>query len=212
MIALGELEQDALTEIFNIGVGLAADALYQMTGEHVPLSVPVVELTNQHIAQQRYARGQQALYAIRQTYNGAFTTEAVLMFPQESSLALVRMMTGPELANEDLPEVAQDAMAELGNIILNAVISQLASTLGLRLEGTVPTVSAVQADQVLAGLAVQTAGAQSQSHSESQVLALMIDFQLSAQQVQGDLVFLLDAQSSENLIARLTDYVAGPMA
>jgi hypothetical protein len=44
------------------------------------------------------------------------------------------------------------------------------------------------------------------------VLALMIDFQLSAQQVQGDLVFLLDAQSSENLIARLTDYVAGPMA
>ena len=212
MIALGELEQDALTEVLNIGVGLAADALYQMTGEHVPLSVPVVELTNQHIAQQRYARGQQALYAIRQTYNGAFTTEAVLMFPQESSLALVRMMTGPELADEDLPEVAQDAMAELGNIILNAVISQLASTLGLRLEGTVPTVSAVQADQVLAGLAVQTAGAQSQSHSESQVLALMIDFQLSAQQVQGDLVFLLDAQSSENLIARLTDYVAGPMA
>lgn len=206
MIALGELEQDALTEIFNIGVGLAADALYQMTGEHVPLSVPVVELTSQHIAQQRYARGQEALYAIRQTYNGAFTTEAVLMFPQESSLALVRMMTGPELANEDLPEVAQDAMAELGNIILNAVISQLASTLGLRLEGTLPTVSAVQADSVLAGLAAPSA----QSHS--QVLALMIDFQLSAQQVQGDLAFLLDAQSSENLIARLTDYVAGPMA
>jgi chemotaxis protein CheC len=206
MIALGELEQDALTEIFNIGVGLAADALYQMTGEHVPLSVPVVELTSQHIAQQRYARGQEALYAIRQTYNGAFTTEAVLMFPQESSLALVRMMTGPELATEDLPEVAQDAMAELGNIILNAVISQLASTLGLRLEGTLPTVSAVQADSVLAGLAAPSA----QSHS--QVLALMIDFQLSAQQVQGDLAFLLDAQSSENLIARLTDYVAGPMA
>ena len=194
MIALGELEQDALTEIFNIGVGLAADALYQMTGEHVPLSVPVVELTSQHIAQQRYARGQQALYAIRQTYYGAFTTEAVLMFPQESSLALVRMMTGPELA----------------------VISQLASTLDLRLEGTLPTVSAVQADQVLAGLAAQSAGAgagaQAQSDSEPQVLALMIDFQLSAQQVQGDLAFLLDAQSSENLIARLTDYVAGPMA
>ena len=50
MIELGELEQDALTEIFNVGVGIAADALYQMGGEHVPLSVPVVELTSQHEA------------------------------------------------------------------------------------------------------------------------------------------------------------------
>jgi chemotaxis protein CheY-P-specific phosphatase CheC len=51
MIALEALEQDALTEIFNIGVGIAADALYQMVGEHVPLSVPVIELTSQHEAQ-----------------------------------------------------------------------------------------------------------------------------------------------------------------
>ena len=36
MIELPELEQDALTEIFNIGVGIAADALYQMVGEQVP--------------------------------------------------------------------------------------------------------------------------------------------------------------------------------
>ena len=97
MMTLSELEQDALTEIFNIGVGLAADALYQMTGEHVPLSVPVVELTSQQEAKRHFlAREQRPLCAIRQTYQGAFTTEAVLMFPDEGREHLVRMMVGDD--------------------------------------------------------------------------------------------------------------------
>jgi chemotaxis protein CheC len=65
------------------------------------------------------------LCAIRQTYEGEFDTDAILMFAQESSLDLVRMMVGNDLPEEELGEMAQDAMAELGNIILNAVISNL---------------------------------------------------------------------------------------
>jgi chemotaxis protein CheC len=205
MIALGELEQDALTEIFNIGVGLAAHALHQMTGEHVPLSVPVVELTSQTTAGQYYAGREQQLYAVRQTYHGVFTTDATLLFPQESSLALVRMMVGPGLPTEQLPEVAHDAMGELGNIILNAVISELASTLGLRLEGTLPTVSAIDADRLF------TISAQDPNDTPetTQVLALTVDFHLSAQNVQGYLVFSLDVASTETLLAHLNNYVAG---
>jgi hypothetical protein len=44
------------------------------------------------------------------------------------------------------------------------------------------------------------------------VLALTVDFQFSEPQVPGFMVFLLDAASSQELMARLRRYVAGPAA
>ena len=43
MFVLNDLQQDALLEIFNIGVGKAAAALSKMTSEEVLLSVPTLE-------------------------------------------------------------------------------------------------------------------------------------------------------------------------
>lgn len=207
MTTLNELEQDALTEIFNIGVGIAADALYQMTGDHVPLSVPVVEFTNQEHAKDRYlTREQQPLYAIRQTYRGEVTTDAILMFPQENSRELVHMMVDGDLSPDEFAEVESDAMAEIGNIILNAVISNLASTLGMELDGSLPEVSLIQAQNIFSATA-DTA----QSDLAKPVLALMIDFELSARKVRGYLAFSLDDTSSENLIRKLSQYINGSL-
>ena len=204
MIELPELEQDALTEIFNIGVGIAADALYQLVGEQVPLSVPVVELTSQRRAKRHYLdREQRLLCAIRQTYTGEFTTDAILMFPQDSSDALVRMMVGSDLPPEQLAEVTTDALAELGNIVLNAVISNLASTLKLSLEGSLPDVSVISSEAIF----TQRAGSGGVIDENAPVLALMIDFELSTQRASGYLAFLLDTPSSELLIGQLTRYV-----
>jgi len=203
-MALSELEQDALTEIFNIGVGVAAAALYAMTSEHVPVSVPVVELTSQRRAKQHFLdREQRQLCAIRQTYVGEFTTDAVLMFPQESRLHLVRMMVGDDFPEASLEEVAQDAMGELGNIMLNAVISNLASSLCMRLEGSLPVVSLTDANAVFSRPG-RDAGA---DDDEAPVLALVIDFELSAQRVGGYLAFLLDDDSSQNLLHRLATHI-----
>ena len=206
MIALHELEQDALTEIFNIGVGIAADALYQMVGEQVPLSVPVVELTSQRGAKRHFLnREKRLLCAIRQTYTGEFTTDAVLMFPQESSDALVRMMVGGDFPSEQLAEMATDALSELGNIVLNAVISTLASTLNLSLEGSLPDVSVISSESIF----TQRAGSGGVIDENAPVLALMIDFELSTQRASGYLAFLMDTPSSERLIGQLTRYVNG---
>jgi chemotaxis protein CheC len=204
MIALHELEQDALTEIFNIGVGIAADALYQMVGEQVPLSVPVVELTSQRGAKRHFLnREKRLLCAIRQTYTGEFTTDAVLMFPQESSDALVRMMVGGDLPPAELAEMEVDALAELGNIVLNAVISNLAATLSMSLEGSLPDVSVISPEAIF----TQRTGQGGAVDESAPVLALMIDFELSTQRASGYLAFLLDTPSSELLIGQLTRYV-----
>ena len=205
MKALTELEQDALAEVFNIGVGLAADVLSQMVNENVRLSVPLVELTSQEVAStQFHDRENRPLCAIRQTYSGEVTTDAILMFPEENSLELVRSMVGSDIPLEQLTEMEQDAMAEIGNIILNAVISQLSNTLGLSFEGSLPEVNMVTGDTIFADFG-QAAGLGGQAS----VLMLTIDFELSTRQVSGYLAFLLDIPSSEKLIARLDRFIHG---
>ena len=163
MIALEALAQDALTEIFNIGVGIAADALYQMVGEHVPLSVPVIELTSQHEAKKHYLdREPRQLCAIRQTYEGE----------------------------------------------LNAVISNLASSLKMSLEGPLLVVGVISSDTVF----TSHAGEQAAGQEAAPVLALTIDFELTAKRVRGYLVFLLDEPSTSKLIERLGHYINGTTA
>lgn len=206
MKALHELEQDALTEIFNIGVGMAANVLSQMVGEQVKLSVPMVELTTQQQAKKYYVdREQRPLCTIRQTYSGEVTTDAILMFPEENSLELVRLMVGGNVPLEQLTEMENDAMAEIGNIILNAVISSLSSTLGLTFVGSLPDVSVIPVEHIFA---YRAAAAQS-GEDEAPVLALTIDFELSARQVSGYLAFLLDIPSSEKLISHLGRFIDG---
>jgi len=204
MIALTELERDALTEIFNIGVGLAADVLSQMVHEPVRLSVPLVELTSQRNAKNYYvSREQRPLCAIRQTYSGEVSTDAILMFPEENSLELVRLMVGGDLPLEQLTEMETDAMAEIGNIILNAVISSLSSTLNLAFEGSLPEVSVVSIEDIFSPPQATPEG----SEEQSSVLALTIDFSLSARQISGYLAFLLDIPSGAKLVARLDGFI-----
>lgn len=204
MKVLTEFEQDALTEIFNIGVGVAAAALYEMTGQHVPVSVPVIEMTSQRLAKQHFLdRESRQLCVIGQKYVGEFATEAVLMFPAENRLHLVRMMVGNELDEAELEGLAQDALGELGNIILNAIISHLAYSLSMRLEGTLPEVSVADANAVF----TRTMGDARSQDDAAPVLALMIDFELSAQRVGGYLAFLLDTDSSEILLQRLAEHI-----
>lgn len=203
MIELTELQRDALTEMFNIGVGAAANLLSQMVGEPVRLSVPLVEFTNESKAKAYYLeREQRPLCAIRQSYVGEVNTDALLMFPEENSLELVRIMVGADLPLETLTEMEQDAMAEIGNIILNAVVSSLASTLALKFEGALPQVSILRAQDLF----VSVDGA-SGAADEGSLMALNIDFSLSARKLSGYLAFLLDLPSGAVMVQRLDAYI-----
>lgn len=203
---LNELAQDALCELFNIGVGAAADVLSQMVHEEVHLSVPVVDVFSQEDANRYFLeRVSRPLCAIRQTYVGDVTTDAVLMFPEEKSLELVRAMVGNEVSAEALSDMELDAMAEIGNIILNAVISSLSRSLGLAFDGALPEVTIIDAQGVFSDVGRHSDDAV----KPSTVLALTIDFSLASRQINGYLAFLLDLPSSENLLSSLQGYVEG---
>lgn len=199
---LSELELDALTEVFNLGVGQAAHALSQIAGEAVNLSVPRVHLISRlALADQLVANGCKRLCAVRQGFSGLLATDALLIFPVDQSLLLVQMMVGGNVPLEQLGEMEKDALAEIGNILLNGVVGSMADTLQMQFEGTLPEVEQGSAQEVL--------GAQSQS--EDHVLSLEVDFHIAAREIRGFIAFMLDVKSMAILRRRLAQFLAGEL-
>ena len=197
-MTLDELELDALIEIFNLGVGQAAHALSQIAGEEVLLSVPQVTMESKlQVAAQMDAQGCHRLCAVRQSFDGLFASDAMLMFPVDQSLLLVQMMVGSDVPLEQLGEMEQEALGEIGNILLNAVVSSMADLLKLSFEGSLPQVELGQVGEVLCA----------QEQADALLLSLQIDFQIEALQVTGFLAFLLDVASVAALKAKVVAFL-----
>lgn len=128
--ALTELERDALGEIANVAMARAASGLRQMVQHQVLLSVPAVEILTQETATQIFGTpGSISLVAICQDFSGAFSGRALLIFPETNSLELVRAAVGRHLPLEDIVDVEDEALAEIGNIILNSWVATIANLL-----------------------------------------------------------------------------------
>lgn len=128
MLELSELQHDALVEIFNIGVGQAARAMSEIASEVVTMSVPSIRFLNRAEAAAMLGNNDiQRVCGVSQHYEGAFTTDAILMFPEDKSLDIVRLMVGESVPFKELTDMEQEAMSEIGNIILNSCVGTLAN-------------------------------------------------------------------------------------
>lgn len=200
-LALTELEHDALVEIFNIGVGQAAAAMSGIVNEAVTMSVPSISFLNRadaaallgHRDEQR-----QRICGVSQHYSGAFTTEAILMFPEDKSLEIVRLMVGELVPLSELTEMEQEAMSEIGNIILNSCVGTLANIFEQELQGSLPVYHVGTSEDILNA---------SGSAANSVVMMLHIDFILEMHQIHGYVAFILDVSALQDLKEQINLYL-----
>ena len=138
---LSEIEQDALAEIANMGVSRAAASLRRMVGEQVLLSVPAVNIVSRRVASRMVEKGHSPkLVAVQQSFEGPFSGRALLIFPEAQSLELVRSIVGEEHSLEDVIDLEQEALAETGNIILNACLATIANVLRRTMRMSLPSI------------------------------------------------------------------------
>lgn len=202
MNPLSELHQDALCEIFNIGAGRAAFSLSEIIGEEVKLSVPRVQVfLASEIDSQSLPLNSARLGAVRQHFSGPFDADAMLLFTEERALEIVRDMMGSHVSVEELAEYEQEAMCELGNIILNSCLSAMADVLGLTLESSLPQYSVDTHDAILQKIVEKAI--------QPVMLALHIDLTIEKRQTQGCLVFLLSTPSLQELLVYIERFIAG---
>ncbi|MDR3480361.1 MAG: chemotaxis protein CheX [Burkholderiaceae bacterium] len=203
MFQLNELQHDALVELFNQGVGQAAAAMSQIVREEVKMSVPTIAFqTRIEAAQALGDHVARRICAVTQSYDGAFNSEAILMFPEEKSLEIVRLMVGQAMTMEEMSEMEQEAMSEIGNIILNSCMSTLANVAGKELHGSLPMYRVGTSGEILNA---------SGNQWNDTVLTLKIDFDIEKQQINGYVAFLLDVTALNDLQAYLDQYLSGLM-
>jgi chemotaxis protein CheC len=200
MFQLTDIQHDALVEIFNIGVGQAASAMSQIVNEEVKMSVPLITFQSRaDVAKMLGSAEQRRICAITQFYEGTFNTEAILMFPEEKSLEIVRLMVGDTITMDELTEMEQEAMSEIGNIILNSCMGALADVAGKELHGSLPVYHVGTGDEIL-----QTSG----NPWDGLVLTLKIDFFIERHQINGYVAFLLDLSALADLRHYIDEYLA----
>ncbi|WP_374471172.1 chemotaxis protein CheX [Phenylobacterium sp.] len=207
-IFLEPLEVDALTELVNIGVSRAAASLRQMVGRQVFLSVPSVEVLSRGAAATLMAEREIGrLVAVRQDFTGAFSGQALLIFPEANSLALVRAVTGDELSDTEVADLEEEALAETGNVVLNNCLATMANMLQRPLEMSLPGVLRDQSAQLF--------DLDRTGDENGVVLFLYINFAISERDIRGYIAVFMDLPSLDalkQLIAEFIVRVVGPDA
>ncbi len=198
MVEISELQRDALAELFNVGVGRAASTLSQIVGQEVELSAPVVNLV-QPSQVSRILMGStfRKLSTVSQDFSGPFDAKAMLVFPEANALVIVSHMLDADMSPEELSEFEQEAMCEVGNIILNACVSALADLFEVEFHGDFPVHQFSDTNSIaLFG-----------DDDTQAVLTLQVNLSISKEEIEGHLLYLLSVSSLQALLECLQGYL-----
>jgi len=184
-----DIQNDLLTEAFNLGMGLAASSLSQMVGEEIKLSVPELlylaktEATA-HLAEKNMA----SVSGVKQSFNGPFSGDALLLFPIDKSLALVKLLLKDSVPDDDMTDLQEEALCEVGNIILNAGIASIANMFSQSIDSSLPNFIQGSSNDVM-----------HIGDEDSHVFFMQVDFSISAEDIDGYVIYLLNTQSVREL-------------
>jgi chemotaxis protein CheC len=201
-LLLTELERDALTEVINIGVSRAAKNLSRMVKEQVHLSVPRTDIMSRDQAVGWLSkRENSSLVAVGQDFRGSFSGQALLIFPEKTSLELVRSILDGTLSLEEIVDLEQESLAEIGNVVLNGCLVVMANMLKQPLDMSLPRVMRGSSQVVLLGAEAEDPG--------EMVLFLTIDFEVRTRSINGYIALLMDLPSIAAIKTLIREYMRG---
>ncbi|GAC1340792.1 MAG: hypothetical protein NVS4B4_01760 [Bradyrhizobium sp.] len=174
----------------------AASSLRKMIKNEVLLAVPSVDILTSAAATTLVAKPDNPkLVAVRQDFAGAFSGRALLIFPERSSLQLVREVVGRELPLEDIVDLEDEALAETGNIILNSWVATIANLLKSALKMSLPIVIRGDSQHMF------------ENSTSSLVLFLHIKFEIHQKEISGYVALLMDIPSLEELRSLIAAFI-----
>ncbi|MBL4762480.1 MAG: chemotaxis protein CheC [Gammaproteobacteria bacterium] len=201
MMTLTELQQDAIGELLNIGMGRAARALSEMVSEEVSLSIPEIELKSEaDLEEYLDAAHHGSMTAVNQHFQGPFWGDACLLFPEKRSLELVRLLVGEDLPLEALTDMEQEALQEIGNVIINACLGSLSNILGGEVKTNLPEFYRGTYKNIVSSLG-------SERPEEQIILVIRIEFGVLAKDINGYFAILFDVGALQAFLKKVDEFI-----
>lgn len=202
MNKLTDAQSDCLTEICNIGISRAASQLSILLNDVVHISIPNVRITD--LAGLSYDIGMSiddACITVCQTMSGALNGRAALLFDQAASDKLVDLtLSGMgSIVSVQLDLYRQEALVEIGNIIVSASVSVLADFIRSEIELSVPALNNQTVRQLL----------EIDGETSSSILVMSTVLESSHERVTGVLLYTFDSGVLEVLLNSLQSHDLG---
>jgi chemotaxis protein CheC len=202
-VNIEQLDSDALTELFNIGLHRAAASLSELTGQRIIVDLPrlwVCPIEEMHGRLIDLLEGD--LATVHQIFKGTVTGDAVLVLDYESATRLAALMTdgGVAIAGR-LDQSAREVLAEVGNVILSSCLSSFGDMLQVSVSFSVPRMHVESLEGLLRSLRVD-------SEDLNFALLAATRFRLTDGEVGGYLIIAV-GMSSLSLIARALETRGG---
>ena len=136
---LTEHQTDALSELTNIAFGRAAASFSDLAGQRVLLNTPsvaVYETSALKDALSKLVEGQGA--TVHLDFTGPVSGDALLVLDHADAVLLVGLLLGTQSATGRLSTLDQEALVEVGNILLNACLGTFGNLLQANIRFSVP--------------------------------------------------------------------------
>ena len=187
---------DALIELINIGAGQAAAMLNEMIQYPIRLQVPWVALLSKDNLEEELRKrlGEEKLSTVQLEFSQSLVGHAQLVFPKESAVNLVSVLTGEEPESPDLDLFKIGTLTEVGNIVLNGVMGSISNMLKKKMSYSVPT---YMEDKFIYLLPIQ------EERSKTAVLLGETRFTVEELQLQGDIILFFSLGSFDVLMNSL---------
>ena len=206
MIELSELEHDTISELINIGVGRAASSLSEMVEQPVELTVPSISFVERFSESELANAPTEVVSAVSQRFQGPFTGEAMLVFPEVRSLELVRSLLKVDVPLDSLTDLEQEALMEVGNIILNACLGSISNVLGEPINCSMPTFRKRETRALLDDDLTQA-----NAGTHPVLMILHVQFMLRQNDIDGYVLFVMDLESIQMLRELVRRFLANSL-
>ena len=181
MTFLTETQEDALSEVVNIGFSRTAASLSDLTGHRVLLQVPSVSILP--IGELQGSLGefvQGEIATVHQIFTGSVFGDAIL--------------TDEKADAGQMYESDREVLTEVGNILLNACLGSFGNILDVQITFAVPRLHLEDLSSLLDTLVI--------GKDEIQyALVIYTNFEIKGSEISGVLVIVLGVNSLERLLA-----------
>ncbi len=195
---LTSMEIDTLREIGSIGTGNAATALSQMLGKEVRITMPEVRIMGYNEAIE-WIGGPEAVTAGVLVKMGG-DVGGIMLSVQKLELVnfILETMLGQGIRGyEELEELQQSALIEIGNIMISAFVTALSGLAGININLTVPAFAVDMQGAILAVPMAEYGG------MSDYLMTIGGNFVCNGQEIPSHLLLSPDLRSLDFLLRKL---------